>query len=156
MEVEKADKKSMPGKSSKRRVNGANFPARRIPSNALKRTLEIATNPVDGFWLNKNTSCAQPANYELYPRNRRSPTNEKLRLATTCLMQRDLKNLAKLLASNLVGDTVLQKDSYTVFAEYAEMLKKFTKLMATTTKSSEQSTENTQEPAAAQSENFSS
>jgi len=49
-----------------RKINGANFPARRIPPNVLKRTLEITSNPEDGFWLNKNTSCAPPISYELY------------------------------------------------------------------------------------------
>ncbi|KAH8234243.1 hypothetical protein KR038_004663, partial [Drosophila bunnanda] len=117
-----------PAKITERKVNAASYPAKRIPSNALKRTLEIATNHIDTFWLNKNTSCVCPINYELYFCKQRSSTNEKLRLARNCLMQRDYKNLAKLLASNLAGDTVLQRDSYAVFTEYAELLKKFTKL----------------------------
>ncbi|KAH8376234.1 hypothetical protein KR200_007999, partial [Drosophila serrata] len=123
-----ANNKKKRAKSSERKVNAASYPAKRIPSNALKRTLEIATNPIDNFWLNKNTSCVCPINYELYFGKKRSPTNEKLRLARNCLLQRDYKNLAKLLASNLAGDSVLQRDSYSVFAEYAELLKKFTKL----------------------------
>ncbi|KAH8336939.1 hypothetical protein KR059_008576, partial [Drosophila kikkawai] len=124
MKAKEANNKKKP----ERKINAASYPAKRIPSNALKRTLEIATNPIDSFWLNKNTSCVRPINYELYYGKNRSPTNEKLRLARNCLMQRDYKNLAKLLASNLAGDTVLQRDSYAVFAEYAEILKKFTKL----------------------------
>ncbi|XP_016970180.1 uncharacterized protein LOC108038006 [Drosophila rhopaloa] len=119
-------------KNGQRKIDGSNFPARRIPNNVLKRTLEIATSSEDGFWLNKNTSCAPSTNYELYSGTKRSVTSEKLRLARDCLMQRDYKNLAKILASNHFGDTLLQKASFTVFMEYAGCLQKCPKLKAKT------------------------
>ncbi|XP_017061460.1 uncharacterized protein LOC108101564 [Drosophila ficusphila] len=123
-EMKPTDEKKSPPKILSRRVNAENFPARRIPNNALKRTLEIATSSVDGFWLNKNTSCAPPVSYELYSGVKRSITSQKLRLARSCLMQRDYKNLAKILASNHSGDSMLKKVSFTVFMEYAGIVQK--------------------------------
>ncbi|KAH8291277.1 hypothetical protein KR054_010268 [Drosophila jambulina] len=149
MKLRNSSNKKKPEKISERKVNPASYPARRIPGNALKRTLEIATNPIDNFWLKKNTSCVRPMNYELYLDKKRSATNEKLRLARNCLMTRDYKNLAKLLASELAGDTVLQRDSYTVFAEYADLLKKFTKQKSKCAKASETQPETEPSPSEA-------
>ncbi|EDV59573.1 uncharacterized protein LOC6542068 [Drosophila erecta] len=119
----KSEKKP-PLKNAPRKINGESFPARRIPANVLKRTLEIATSPEDGFWLNQNPSCAPPASYEFYFSVRRSTAYEKLRLARNCLMQRDYKNLAKILASNHLGDTLLQRASFQIFTEYSNVLQK--------------------------------
>nr|XP_016943102.1 uncharacterized protein LOC108019714 [Drosophila suzukii]XP_036670216.1 uncharacterized protein LOC108019714 [Drosophila suzukii] len=123
-----------------RKINGANFPARRIPPNVLKRTLEITSNPEDGFWLNKNTSCAPPISYELYSNARRSTTYEKLRLARNCLMQRDYKNLAKILASNHTGDSLLERTSFELFMDIANILQKHPKLNSKVAKSQEEPT----------------
>ncbi|KAH8401160.1 hypothetical protein KR009_003426 [Drosophila setifemur] len=114
-------------KDAERKVCAKNYPPRRIPRNVLKRTLQIATHPSDGFWLNKNTSCAAPASFERTYFMRRSLTYEKLRLARNCAMQRDFKNLAKLLASKLYGDKAVQKTGYNVFSDYASILQKLTK-----------------------------
>ncbi|KAH8365090.1 hypothetical protein KR084_001096 [Drosophila pseudotakahashii] len=132
------DKK--PPLQKERKINGENFPARRIPSNVLKRTLEIATNFEDGFWTNKNTSCVPATSYELYSGAKRSVTSEKLRLARSCLMQRDYKNLAKILASNHLGEGTLQKTAFTVFLEYSSLLQKHPKLNTKMAKSQEQPT----------------
>ncbi|EDW46876.1 uncharacterized protein LOC6608115 [Drosophila sechellia] len=119
----KAEKQS-PLKTAPRKIKGENFPARRIPANVLKRTLEIATSPEDGFWVNQNPSCAPPASNEFYFNVRRSTAYEKLRLARNCLMQRDYKNLAKILASNHMGETLLQRASFQIFMEYSKVLQK--------------------------------
>ncbi|XP_016993720.2 uncharacterized protein udd [Drosophila takahashii] len=129
-----------PLKTKERKINGDHFPARRIPPNVLKRTLEIATNFEDGYWTNKNTSCVPPTSYELYSGAKRSVTSEKLRLARSCLMQRDYKTLAKILASNHLGEGTLQKTAFTVFSEYSGLLQKHPKLNTKMAKSQEQPT----------------
>ncbi|XP_016957280.1 uncharacterized protein LOC108029508 [Drosophila biarmipes] len=136
----KASPDNKPPFKKVRKICGANFPARRIPPNVLKRTLEILTNPEDGFWINKNTACAPPTSYELYSNARRSITIEKLRLARNCLMQRDYKNLAKILASNLFGDSLLERASFALFSDIASILQKHPKLNAKGAKSQEEPT----------------
>ncbi|XP_017126358.1 uncharacterized protein LOC108145441 [Drosophila elegans] len=129
-----------PEKNAQRKIDVYNFPARRIPKNVLNRTLNIATNSEDGFWLNKNTSCVPSTHYELYNRTKRSVTSEKLRMARDCLMQRDYKNLAKILASHHLGDTVLQRAAFTVFTEYAGLLQKCPNLKTNTEKAKKEPT----------------
>ncbi|KAH8339989.1 hypothetical protein KR067_005252, partial [Drosophila pandora] len=111
-------------------VSAQHYPPCRIPKNVMQRTLTIATDPTDAFWLNINVSCTPSTSYEMTvdAEYKRSPTYEKLQLARNCLMQRDYKNLAKLLTSHLYGETILQKNAHNIFAEYASLLQKFTKL----------------------------
>lgn len=111
-------------------VSAQHYPPCRIPKNVMQRTLTIATDPTDAFWLNINVSCTPSTSYEMTvdAEYKRSPTYEKLQLARNCLMQRDYKNLAKLLTSHLYGETILQKNAHNIFSEYASLLQKFTKL----------------------------
>ncbi|KAH8284709.1 hypothetical protein KR018_012037 [Drosophila ironensis] len=125
--------KKEPIKKLNDKVNiAAQFPARRIPKHVLTRTLEIANNPLDEFWLSRNSSCTAPISYEMTAdsHNRRSITYEKLQLMRTCLLQRDFKNLAKLLASNLAGDTKVQRSAYHIYSQYANLLQDHTKIQA--------------------------
>ncbi|XP_017072772.1 uncharacterized protein LOC108109011 [Drosophila eugracilis] len=124
-------------KTASRKIVAANFPPRRIPANVLKRTLEIANNPEDGYWLNKNTSCVRSISYELYVETKPSIISEKLRLARNCLMTRDYKNLAKILASNHYGEKSLQRAAFKVFTEYASFLKNYSKERTEESKSEE-------------------
>ncbi|ALC39175.1 CG18316 [Drosophila busckii] len=92
-------------------------PPRRIPKSVLTRTIEILDDSSDEFWLNKNSSCAPPINYEASLEEKHSDTYKKLNLARNCLLTRDWQNLAKLLTSNLFGSTVVQKCSIPIFSE---------------------------------------
>lgn len=93
-----------------------NCPPRRIPKNVLKRTLEIVNNPNDEFWLNKSSSCKAPINY-VSNDLKQSDSAKKLSIARKCLLTRDWKNLAKLLTSNLIGNTTVQKNAFHIFSE---------------------------------------
>ncbi|XP_034472968.1 uncharacterized protein LOC117780520 [Drosophila innubila] len=105
-----------------RKFDLSKFRPRRIPKQVLARTLEIVNDPNDEFWLNKNASCAPPITEIFKSGVKHSDTYKKLDLARKCLLTRDWENLAKLLTSNLVGDTLLQKAAYPVFSEYASIL----------------------------------
>ncbi|KAH8408142.1 hypothetical protein KR222_000707 [Zaprionus bogoriensis] len=91
-------------------------PPRQIPKQVLARTLEILNDPKDEFWLNKSTSCVPPINYGS-TEIKHSDTVKKLNIARKCLMTRDWQNLAKLLTSNLIGDSILQKGSFPLFLD---------------------------------------
>lgn len=93
-----------------------NFPPRQIPKHVLARTLEIVNNPNDEFWLNKSSSCRVPINHESNDL-RQSDSVKKLNIARRCLLTRDWKNLAKLLTSNLIGDSPIQKSSFHILSE---------------------------------------
>lgn len=98
------------------RKKSLNFRPRRIPKNVLRRTLEIVNNPSDEFWLNKSSSCKVPINYESNDL-KQSDSAKKLNIARRCFMTRDWKNLAKLLTSNLIGNTSVQKNTFHIFSE---------------------------------------
>ncbi|KAH8276516.1 hypothetical protein KR026_006741, partial [Drosophila bipectinata] len=121
--------KKMP-KEAGGKLSAQHFPPARIPKNVLQRTLTIANDSTDAFWLNINVGCTPSVSYEMTVESefRRSLTYDKLHLARSCLLQRDYKNLAKLLTSNLYGETALQKNGYQIFSEYASLLQKFTKI----------------------------
>ncbi|KAH8320056.1 hypothetical protein KR074_012515, partial [Drosophila pseudoananassae] len=112
------------------KLSAQHFPPVRIPKNVLQRTLTIANDTTDAFWLNINVGCTPSASYEMSVETgfRRSLTYEKLHLARCCLLQRDYKNLAKLLTSNIYGETILQKNAFNIYSEYASLLQKFTKI----------------------------
>lgn len=105
-----------------RKFDLSKFRPRLIPKQVLNRTLEIVNDPNDEFWLNKNASCAPPIMEILKNGSKHSDSYKKLNLARKCLLTRDWENLAKLLTSNLVGDTLLQKTTYPIFLEYASIL----------------------------------
>ncbi|XP_034099456.1 uncharacterized protein LOC117564690 [Drosophila albomicans] len=141
-----AIKKAKNEENTERRFNVTKFPPFGIPKHALTRTLEIVNDPNDEFWLNKNSSCAPPINDIVYGGGvQRSETYIKLNLARKCLLTRDFHNLAKLLTSNIIGDTVMQKSSFPIFTDYASILltlkdpELLQKLKATISNSSTQS-----------------
>jgi len=105
-----------------RKFDLSKFRPRRIPKQVLARTLEIVNDPNDEFWLNKNASCAPPITEIFKSGVKHSDTYKKLDLARKCLLTRDWENLAKLLTSNLVGDTLLQKAAYPVFSEVSSLV----------------------------------
>ncbi|KAH8378339.1 hypothetical protein KR093_010754, partial [Drosophila rubida] len=89
-----------------------------IPKHVLTRTLEIVNDPNDEFWLNKNSSCAPPINDIVFGGGvKRSETYIKLNLARKCLLTRDFHNLAKLLTTSIIGDTVMQRCSFPIFTD---------------------------------------
>lgn len=100
-----------------RKFSSLRFPPKPIPKHVLSRTIKIVSDSNDKFWLNKNSSCAPPVNYELH---NHSDAYKKLNLARKCILGRDWHNLAKLLTTNLVGDSLIQKSSYPVFSQVSK------------------------------------
>ncbi|XP_017856905.1 PREDICTED: uncharacterized protein LOC108609694 [Drosophila arizonae] len=100
-----------------RKFSSLRFPPKPIPKHVLSRTIKIVSDSNDKFWLNKNSSCAPPVNYELH---NHSDAYKKLNLARRCILGRDWHNLAKLLTTNLVGDSLIQKSSYPVFSQVSK------------------------------------
>ncbi|KAH8263100.1 hypothetical protein KR044_004371, partial [Drosophila immigrans] len=111
-------KKATHEEITERKFDVARFPPYAIPKHALTRTLEIVNDPHDEFWLNKNSSCAPPIDDIVFGGGgKRSETYIKLNLARKCLLTRDFHNLAKLLTTNIIGETVMQKCSFPIFTD---------------------------------------
>ncbi|EDW64535.2 uncharacterized protein udd [Drosophila virilis] len=104
-----------------KKFSSLRFPPKAIPKHVLTRTLKIVNDSNDEFWLNKNSSCAAPVTYEQSNAKKHSDAYKKLNLARKCMLTRDWQNLAKLLTSNLVGDSIIQKSSYPIFSEYVSI-----------------------------------
>ncbi|XP_018784191.1 PREDICTED: uncharacterized protein LOC108965960 [Bactrocera latifrons] len=72
----------------------------KIPKSVFERTLEVINNPQHPAWTDRNNSCAK-AIHRSAENNIRGMRSvdicTRMFLARTCLMKRDLKNLAKVL-----------------------------------------------------------
>ncbi|EDW86153.2 uncharacterized protein Dwil_GK19234 [Drosophila willistoni] len=97
---------------------------RRLPEAVLVRTLEISSNLIDDFWLNKNLSCTSPINYELNHDIRHSIIYHKLYMARNSIVSRDCKSLAKVLTSYIFGDSLVRKGAFILFTKYAATMLK--------------------------------
>lgn len=86
------------GKINKQNKNTNNVI--KIPKSVFEKTLEVINNPQHTVWADRNNSCAK-AIHRSSENNIRGMRSAdictKMSLARTCLLKRDVKNLAKVL-----------------------------------------------------------